>query len=92
MYTAYTALILSLPFSFYYYGNYINRLNGNANGIIPPEDVNKWRSKALVSVGISVSLGAVFGYELVRYLHSANDALPENVKPEKPAKKNRTKK
>ena len=46
----------------------------------------------MVSVGISVSLGAVFGYELVRYLHSANDALPENVKPEKPAKKNRTKK
>lgn len=84
MYTAYSALIISLPFSFYYYGTYINKLNGNIAGSpVAADDVNSWRKKAMTSVCISTSLGAIFGFELVKYLHSTNAVLPKSAKPKK---------
>ncbi|MCR4626677.1 MAG: hypothetical protein K5640_03440 [Treponema sp.] len=81
MYTAYSAFIISLPFSFYYYGTYVNKLNGNIAGSpVAADDVNAWRNKAMTSVCISTSLGILFGIELVRYLHSTNAVLPRNAK------------
>lgn len=79
MYTAYSALIMSLPFSFYNYGTFVNKLNGNASGIVDADEVERWRNRALVCVGISTSLGVVFAYQLVRYLFSTNAVLPQTV-------------
>ena len=83
----YSALIMSLPFTFYYYGTFVNKINANASGTVDAAEVEQWRQRSLFCVGISVSLGAVFGYQLVRYLASTNAVLPKTVKVDK--KKNK---
>ncbi|QTQ13761.1 hypothetical protein HRQ91_04425 [Treponema parvum] len=84
MYTAYSAFIVSLPFTFYNYGTYINKLN--RQDVIDAYEIERWRSRSLACVGVSVSLGAVFGYQLVRYLYSANAVLPKTAKIKNDAK------
>ena len=79
MYTAYSAFILSLPLSFYTYGRFVNSYNANLFGDIDTESARTWQQYCWAAVGVSAVLGAVFSYQLVRYLLSANAVLPEDA-------------
>ena len=82
MYTAYSTLILSLPVSFYAYGRFSNYYNSARLGGMDFSEANVWRNRTWVALGVSVTLGVVFGYQLIRYLMAADHALPEEVKKE----------
>lgn len=76
MYTAYTALICSLPFTFYCVGNFTAVNNGYALGRTSYDDALKWQNRMNVSLGITAAAGTWTLIELFRYLHAANSVLP----------------
>ncbi len=80
MYTAYSALICSLPFTFYCVGN----LNATGNAYNESrgsfEDAMSWQKKSYITIGISCTAGAWFAVEMVRYLVAANEVLPAKAK------------
>lgn len=82
MYTSYSALICSLPLLFYSYANYNNLyrsyLSGNRNFDI--QELRTYQTLSYVGIGLSVSLGGWFVFELIRYLFAANQALPAEPK------------
>ena len=83
MYTAYSALICSLPFTFYYKGEFTaeNQAFAQRRG-----DVNRLRElkdKADLCTGISAVLGVWTAIELVRYLWAADRVLPAKTKIDK---------
>lgn len=81
MYRGYTALICSLPFSFYSLGVYSNEVNRYNNGYTSSLDrVNTWNTIKWVAVGISGAAGVFFAVELVRYLRAADGVLPKNAR------------
>lgn len=83
MYISYSSLIMSLPFLFYSYGNYMSSLNAYNLGYtnsVNYEDVNKYRNYSFATIGLSVSCGIWFAVELVLYLNSVNKALPVKAK------------
>ncbi len=80
MYSAYTSLILSLPFAFYAYGTYSNYYNGYFSGFSTVKQVYSWYYITWGTIAVSVSAGVFFVYELIRYLHSASSVLPVEVK------------
>ncbi len=86
MYTAYSAFILSLPVSFYTYGRFVNEYNLSVLDNIQSEDAQVWQKRCWCAVGVSVTLGAVFAYQLVRYLISANSVLPISAVPDEQEK------
>lgn len=82
MYISYSALICSLPFLFYSYGNFSSLSRGAAEGIpVDPVAFETYRTMSFVTIGISIGCGAWFIYELVRYLVAANKALPVQTYP-----------
>ncbi len=85
MYTGYTLLVLSLPFSFFTYGKYIEARNAYKLGYTDDVDeVNKWQKYTWYSFGISATFGVNWVVQLVRYLHTASKVFPENAKKAKP--------
>nr|WP_318681161.1 hypothetical protein [uncultured Treponema sp.] len=81
MYISYSALICSLPFLFYSYSNYNNLYRSYYLG--QPIDMNEfttYQTMSYIGIGLSVSMGCWFLYELVRYLIAANKALPVEAK------------
>ena len=76
MYRGYTALMLSLPFTFYSIGTFNSLYYGYRTGGVELSDVYKWNTLRYVSAGISVAAGGFFVFELVRYLIAANSVLP----------------
>ncbi len=79
MYTAYTALICSLPFTFYCVGNFtaVNQAYANSDGTtISYDDVKKWQTRSYATLGVTGACGVWLVVELIRYLNAANDVLP----------------
>ncbi|MBP5443548.1 MAG: hypothetical protein J6Y60_09925 [Treponema sp.] len=83
-YRGYTALILTLPFTFYSMGHYNSAANAYMSASIPYEEVHKWDVLRWTSLGLTVAAAGFFVYELVRYLCTANKALPVKAREAKP--------
>ncbi len=82
MYVSYSALMLSLPFLFYSYGNYISLLHGYATlyGNVERQEAIKYQNMSFIAMGISISCGVWFGIELYRYLRTVDKVLPAYAK------------
>ena len=80
MYTAYSALICSLPFTFYCTGNFTAANNAYAMGRGSYDDAKKWQTYGYVASGISIACGVWAVFELVRYLWAANQVLPATAR------------
>lgn len=80
MYRGYSALIVTLPLAFFCYGNYNALYNGYSAGIITDTaKIKSWNTASLASIGVSVTAGAFFIFELVRYLKAADQVIPATV-------------
>lgn len=82
MYNSYSLLLISLIPTFVTYGQYSNYNNMTWGNLTSQELSNKktWDISSKICIGLSVSCGIYFGYELVRYLMAANKILPEESK------------
>ncbi len=80
LYTSYSALICSLIPTFYCVGNFTAANNSYADGRTSYENMIKWQRYSYYTIGISCVAGTWFGVEIFRYLHAANDVLPETAK------------
>ncbi|MBQ5491422.1 MAG: hypothetical protein IIT68_05135 [Treponema sp.] len=79
-YRAYTALIVSLPFTFVCWGNYDSAKNAYlAGSLSSPDPVYAWNVATYVSLGVSAACTVFFIIELVRYLHAADSVIPAEV-------------
>ena len=67
------------------YGNYYTYANRYNNGLGSYDDVLEWETRRKICGGISLTCGAIFIYELVRYLVAANSVLPYEAKTVKEA-------
>lgn len=89
MYLAYTAVICSLPFTFYSIGRFT--AENNANKLLNPrtsfDTVTEWQKKSYTALGITSVFGAWAVIELVRYLYAVDKVLPVNAKIDKKAAK-----
>ncbi len=83
-YRGYTALILTLPFTFYSLGHFNSAVNAYTSASIPYEEVKKWDTLRWTSLGITAVAAGFFIYELVRYLCTASKALPARAREAKP--------
>ncbi len=88
MYTAYSALICSLPPLFYCYGNFVSERDSHN---LPTSrnnfsDVTMWRNRSYVATAVTSALGVWAIIELVRYLYAADKVLPADAKIDKNAK------
>lgn len=83
MYISYSALIVSLPFLFYSYGNFNSSYHGyiSTQGNVPWTDVEKYQGMSFAAIGLTVACGTWFAIELVRYLLAVNKVLPVNAHP-----------
>ncbi|MBO7638595.1 MAG: hypothetical protein J6S91_06420 [Treponema sp.] len=79
-YRGYTALILSLPFTFFSLGNYNSAVNAYMSASLPYEEVQKWNTLKWTSLSITAVAAGFFIFELVRYLCTANKALPASAR------------
>lgn len=80
LYTAYTALTLSLPLTFYCNGKFESYNRAYANGAASLEEVDSWRNRTIAAYALSGICGAVCVYQLVRYLLAADKTIPARAK------------
>ena len=83
MYTAYTALICSMPFTFYVVGNSTAAIKSYNAKRISYDEAKSWQRWEYITSGISIACGIWFAYELVRYLYAANQVLPATASVDK---------
>lgn len=76
MYVAYSALICSLPVTFYFLGEFTAANRAYMAGRATYDDAVKWRNRANVSQVVTGICAGWFVVELVRYLWAANRVLP----------------
>ena len=88
MYTAYTALICSLPFTFYNLGEFTAENTAYSQGRGDLERLKDLQGRTNICLGVTAVCGVWVVIELVRYLWSADRVLPEKVKIDKKALKN----
>lgn len=88
MYTAYTALICSLPFTFYYMGEFRTENTAYAQGRGNYDHLKSLQTRSNICTGITAVLGVWTVVELVRYLWAADRVLPAKAKLDKKAMKN----
>ena len=86
MYGTYTLLMISMIPYFYTYGNYYNAANLYNKGLGDYDDALAWQTRNQICGGIAIGCGALFVYELVRYLVAANSVLPVKTKTVSPKK------
>lgn len=77
MYTAFTALTLSLPFTFFCLGMNNQSIEAYNDRRISYNEALAWQTSTYVTEGISIACGAWFIVELTRYLIAANEVLPK---------------
>ena len=65
-------------------GHYNSAANAYMSASIPYEEVHKWDVLRWTSLGLTVAAAGFFVYELVRYLCTANKALPVKAREAKP--------
>lgn len=81
MYTGYTLLMLSLPFSFYSYGKFYSAKNSYQLGYTSDKnEMDEWRNRTFCAIGVSAVFGINFAIQLFRYLRTANKVVPPAVK------------
>lgn len=80
MYIAYSALICSLPFTFYSLGEFDSRNNAYAMNRGDYDDLLKWQKISNATQVVSFVCLGWFAVELVRYLFAANRVLPAEAK------------
>ena len=84
LYTAYTAFICSMPFTFYFMGNDTASAKAyNRDGRISYDEAAKWQTGKKITAGISIACGVWLAYELIRYLYAANQVLPATASVDK---------
>ncbi len=83
MYTAYTALICSLPFTFYYMGEFNSENTSYAQGRGDYARLTEMQDRANLCMGITAVCGVWTVIELVRYLWAADKVLPAKAKIDK---------
>ncbi len=83
MYGAYSALICSLPFTFYCTGRFTAANNGFSFGRTDYEEADRWQKRSYAALGVTAVFGTWTIFELVRYLHAANQVLPAEAKIDK---------
>ncbi len=80
-YRAYTALVISVPFTLYAVGKYYASSDArNTGSSVDTKTVDKWRNRGIIAGSITGLCFCIFGYELTRYLIAANSLLPAKVK------------
>ncbi|MBO4321011.1 MAG: hypothetical protein J5857_11160, partial [Treponema sp.] len=79
-YRGYTALILSLPFTFYSMGHYNSAVNAYNSATVSYDEIKKWNTLKWTSLGITAAAAGFFIYELVRYLYTASKVLPAEAR------------
>lgn len=87
MYTAYTALLCSLPFTFYYKGEFTAENTAYSQGRGDYDRLTSLQTRSNVCAVISAVCGVWVGVELVRYLWAADRVLPARTKIDKRANK-----
>ena len=92
MYGTYTLFMLSMVPYFYTYGNYYNAASLYNKGLGDYDDALMWQTRNQICGGIAIGFGALFIYELVRYLVAANSVLPVKTKAISPKKLERKRK
>lgn len=76
-YRAYTALVVSMPFTLYTVGKYNSMANAyNAGSLNDREQVKRWQRYGYISSGITFACLGYFAFELIRYFIAANSILP----------------
>ena len=80
MYTAYTALICSLPFTFYYLGEFTAENTAYSQGRGDYDRLLELQQQSNISMGITAAFGVWAAIELVRYLWAADRVLPAKTK------------
>lgn len=88
MYTAYSALICSLPFTFYYVGEFTAENLSYSQGRGDYERLLKLQDKSNACIGLSAALGGWSIIELIRYLWAADRVLPAKTKLDRKTMKN----
>mgnify|MGYP006916040821 FL=1 len=87
MYTAYTALICSLPFTFYNLGEFTAENSAYMQGRGDYDRLLELQNRSNLCIGITAVCGVWAGIELIRYLWAADRVLPAKVKIDKKAMK-----
>lgn len=81
-YRAYSALVISLPFTLYSVGRYNSAVNAyNTSQISSMDKVNTWRTVKNISTVVTCTCAGFFAFELVRYLRTASRVLPYEPDP-----------
>lgn len=79
-YRAYTLLVLSMPFTLYYTGQYTSAVyaynNKSMNGL---DEVYRLQNAKNACLGVTAVCTGFFIIELIRYLKAANSVLPVNA-------------
>ncbi|WP_407400365.1 hypothetical protein [Treponema sp.] len=79
-YRAYTLLILSMPFTLYYTGQYNSSVYAyNARSFNDLDEIYRLQKAKNICLGVTAVCTGFFVIELVRYLIAANSVLPANV-------------
>lgn len=81
MYRGYSALIVSLPLTFYAYGTFDAKYNSYLVGRnTDVEDIKAWQKISWCSIGVTCVAGGFFIYELVRYFMAVDSVIPQKAK------------
>lgn len=86
LYTSYGLLLISLPFSFYFYGRMEDAFNAYTNGLpamSTADEFYKWQKLERISVCVSIGLGVNMIYRMVKYMLAADSVLPEQIEQDK---------
>nr|WP_318711078.1 hypothetical protein [uncultured Treponema sp.] len=79
-YRAYSLLVLSMPFTLYYIGQYNSAAYAyNSGSLRDVDEVYRIENKKNICLGITAACTGFFIVELVRYLIAANSVLPVNA-------------
>ena len=85
MYRRYSAVICTLPLTFYFYGNQQALTKSSAAGIpVDPNVLSAVNAGSAISLGLTGLAGAFFIYEIVRYLKAADNVIPATARKVKP--------
>ncbi len=87
MYIAYSALICTLPITFYCLGEFTAAKRSYEQGRISYDEAVKWQNRTNITQAISFVCAGWFAIELVRYLWAANRVLPAQAQSDGEIKK-----
>ncbi|MFA6937050.1 MAG: hypothetical protein WCQ67_02335 [Treponema sp.] len=77
MYRGYSALMVSLPATFFTIGKSKALTNGyNSGAITDISQIATWQNASYISIGVSCAAGAFFIFELAKYLKAADAVIP----------------